>query len=128
MFAEISENTQLVSVLVRSMDRASLPEALASVAAQSYDSIEVVLINAKKGEHSNVGTWCGRFPLRLINSEVGLTRVAAANTGLEHAQGTYLMFLDDDDLIVYGLLRRDAQYWLTARYSNKLTQYRSNHG
>ena len=99
MFAEISENTQLVSVLVRSMDRASLPEALASVAAQSYDSIEVVLINAKKGEHSNVGTWCGRFPLRLINSEVGLTRVAAANTGLEHAQGTYLMFLDDDDLI-----------------------------
>jgi RimJ/RimL family protein N-acetyltransferase len=36
--------------------------------------------------------------------------------------------LDDDDLIVYGLLRRDAQQWLTARFSDRLKPYRSPDG
>lgn len=39
-------------------------------------------------------------------------------------EGVLTDALDDDDLIVYGLLRRNAQQWLTARFSNKLKQYR----
>jgi len=40
-------------------------------------------------------------------------------------EGVLADALDDDDLIVYGLLRRNAQHWLTARFSDKLKQYRS---
>lgn|GEM_PF-3412357 len=89
----------LVSVLIRSMDRASLSEALACVAAQTYPTIEVVLVNAKGMGHSDVGPWCGRFPVRMVGGGNRLDRSAAANMGLEQAQGAYLLFLDDDDLI-----------------------------
>ena len=40
-------------------------------------------------------------------------------------EGVLMDALDDDDLIVYGLLRRNAQHWLTARFSDRLKQYRS---
>lgn len=99
MSVEIFEASPLVSVLIRSMDRASLSDALTSVAAQTYPSIEVVLVNAKGDGHSDVGQWCGRFPIRFVGTAGGLGRSAAANLGLEQAHGTYLMFLDDDDLI-----------------------------
>lgn len=102
MSVEISETSPLVSVLIRSMDRASLSEALASVAAQTYQSLEVVLVNAKGGMHRDVGQRCGNVPIRLIDSARGLARSAAANVGLEHALGAYLIFLDDDDLMDAG--------------------------
>lgn len=99
MSVEYSETSPLVSVLIRSMDRASLSEALASVAAQSYAAIEVVLVNAKGEAHTDIGPVCGRFPIRFANSSERLARSAAANVGLAQARGDYLIFLDDDDLI-----------------------------
>ncbi len=91
----------LVSVIIRSMDRPTLPEALDSVAAQTYANIELVVINAKGGHHSNLGHSCGRLPLRLINDQAPpLTRSAAANTGLDAANGVFAIFLDDDDFIL----------------------------
>lgn len=80
------------------MDRASLSEALASVAAQTYPTIEVVLVNAKGDGHRDVGPWCGDFPIRFVSTTGGLNRSAAANFGLDQARGEYLIFLDDDDL------------------------------
>lgn len=91
--------TPLVSVLIRSMDRASLSDGLASVAAQTYPNIEVVLVNAKGEGHRDVGQECGRFPIQLVGAASGLGRSAAANVGLERSRGAYVMFLDDDDLI-----------------------------
>ena len=102
MSVAIFETNPLVSVLIRSMDRASLTEALASVAAQTYQSLEVVLVNAKGGVHRDVGLQCGNVPIRLIDSGSRLARSAAANVALEQALGAYLIFLDDDDLMDAG--------------------------
>lgn len=102
MSVEFSETSPLVSVLIRSMDRTSLSEALASVAAQSYPAIEVVVVNAKGEAHADVGALCGRFPIRFANSVGRLARSAAANVALAQARGDYLIFLDDDDLIDAG--------------------------
>ncbi len=88
----------LVSVIIRSMDRRLLGEALDSVALQSYPHIEVVVVNAKGTEHSELPEWCGRFPLRLVSSGSSLPRSRAANLGLDNAHGDYLIFLDDDDV------------------------------
>lgn len=80
------------------MDRPSLDAALASVAMQNHDQVEVILVNAKGGAHSDTGAHCGRFPLRLVNQGgAPLSRPQAANAGLDAAQGQYLAFLDDDD-------------------------------
>jgi LmbE family N-acetylglucosaminyl deacetylase/FMN phosphatase YigB (HAD superfamily) len=106
----------LVSVIIRSMDRASLREALDSVALQTYPHIEIVVVNAKGGEHSELPPRWGRFPLRFISSDIPLRRSRAANTGLEHVRGEYLIFLDDDDIFypdhiatLVGALRNQDQ-------------------
>ncbi len=87
----------LVSVIIRSMDRDTLSDALDSVALQTYPNIEVVLVNAKGPGHRAVGEWCGRFPLRMTTNPQPLHRSKAANAGLDATQGKYLIFLDDDD-------------------------------
>ncbi|WP_374347199.1 glycosyltransferase [Chitinimonas sp.] len=87
----------LVSVLIRSADRATLGEALDSVAAQTYPHIEIVLVNVTGGAHSPLPTSHGRFPIRLVETGQPLTRPKAANAAIDHAQGDWLIFLDDDD-------------------------------
>lgn len=90
----------LVSVIIRSMDRVVLGEALASLACQTWAQVEVVLVNAKGGRHGDAGECCGRFPLRLVNQGgSALSRPQAANAGLDAASGEYLAFLDDDDTL-----------------------------
>jgi glycosyltransferase involved in cell wall biosynthesis/LmbE family N-acetylglucosaminyl deacetylase len=91
------KDVPLVSVIIRSMDRPTLSEALDSVALQTYANIEVVVVNAKGGEHSLLGDWCGNFQLRIIDSGESLRRSRAGNVGLNNARGDYLIFLDDDD-------------------------------
>ena len=87
----------LVSILVRSMDRPFLREALDSLALQTYPNIEVVVINAQAERHQALGDFCGRFPIKIINSYKPLLRSHAANVGLDSAKGEFLLFLDDDD-------------------------------
>ncbi len=89
----------LVSVIVRSMDRPQLSEALDSLALQTYPNIEVVVVDAKGAGHRSLGSACGRFPLRMVGSDRPLQRSTAANCGLDHAVGDYIMFLDDDDWV-----------------------------
>lgn len=82
------------------MDRSELSDALASVALSEYDNIEIVVINAKGGQHSPLATRCGRYPLQLINTDgPPMGRAAAANFGLATARGEFALFLDDDDLV-----------------------------
>ena len=90
----------LVSIIIRSMDRSTLAEALDSVCGQTYPNIEIIVVNAKGGDHTDPASSCSRFPLQLINQGgKPMGRSAAANAGLEAAQGNLLGFLDDDDLL-----------------------------
>lgn len=90
----------LVSVLVRSMNRSSLQQALDAVAAQTYPCIEIVVVNAFGSGHQPLPARWGHCSLRLVNVEgPALPRGAAANRALEEASGALLMFLDDDDSI-----------------------------
>ncbi len=93
-----SKDMSLVSVIIRSIDRPTLSEALDSVALQTHSNIEVVVVNAKGLTHRKLDEWCGRFPLRIAESDQPLNRSSAANIGMGAAKGEYLIFLDDDDL------------------------------
>ncbi|MEK7778542.1 MAG: glycosyltransferase [Pseudomonadota bacterium] len=109
-----SQNIPLVSVIIRNINRPTLSDALDSVALQTYCNIEVVLVNAKGSKYTDVGEWCGRFPIRMIDGGEQLNRSRAANVGLEAAQGKYLIFLDDDD-------------WLTADHIENLVRAIESH-
>ena len=93
------DNLPLVSVLCRSMNRPELPEALQSVNQQTYSHMEIVLVDATgKGLDQHKGL-ANRFPVLEVSTNHQLSRPAAANKALERANGSYLMFLDEDDWI-----------------------------
>jgi LmbE family N-acetylglucosaminyl deacetylase/glycosyltransferase involved in cell wall biosynthesis len=93
------DDIPLVSILIRSVDRDSLSRTLDSVALQTYPNIEVLVIDALGAGHRALPALCGRFPLRFIAGESPRPRSLAANVGLENAQGKYILFLDDDDIV-----------------------------
>ncbi|MDY0191633.1 MAG: glycosyltransferase [Desulfuromonas sp.] len=97
-FAATPDDLPLISIIVRSMDRSTLARALDSLALQTWPNIEVIVVNAKGGEHGSLPQYCGNFPLHLHNQNgQPLSRPVAANTGLAVCSGRYIGFLDDDD-------------------------------
>ena len=95
-----SSSTQLVSIVVRTKDRpVLLGEALESVAAQEWRPLEAVVVNDGGAPVEDVvSSFEGRLSVRLVNHESARGRAAAANAGVEASEGTWVGFLDDDDL------------------------------
>jgi len=90
----------LVSVIVRTKDRPELlKRALKSIADQSYRPVEVVLVNDGVCEldTEELRGILGDVVLEYLRHEDNRGRPVAGNTGLEHASGEYIAFLDDDD-------------------------------
>ncbi|MBK7509082.1 MAG: PIG-L family deacetylase, partial [Comamonadaceae bacterium] len=88
-----------VTIMIRSMGRESLQEALDSVALQTYPNIKVVVVAATTN-HPPLPQTCGPFALQLLETPLPLSRSQAANKALTHASGDFLLFLDDDDWLM----------------------------
>ncbi|WP_045740033.1 bifunctional glycosyltransferase/CDP-glycerol:glycerophosphate glycerophosphotransferase [Actinoplanes rectilineatus] len=80
---------------------AYLDECLDSIAAQYYSNLEVIMVD--DGSTDESGEIAARFAdrdsrFKLVTKEnAGLG--AARNTGVEHATGEFLMFVDSDDVV-----------------------------
>ena len=116
----------LVSVVVPTYNRpADLEITLRSVAAQTYENIEVIVVN---DAGDSVGEVVGRFSgTRVIDLEKNSGLAAARNAGIRAASGTYVAFLDDDDTFfpehiadLVGALERTGE---TFARSNAVTRY-----
>ena len=86
----------LVSYIVPTYNRPELLErALESIGTQEYSRFEAVVVNDFGPDISAI---VAEFPFaRLVNHERNLGLSAARNTGITHAKGEYLGYLDDDD-------------------------------
>lgn len=85
-----------------------LRESLDSLYAQEYDSVDVVFIDdgSTDGSAEIAKSYEG---LRYIHQEnAGLA--AARNTGLAHARGEFLAYLDDDDILLPQKLRIQVEH------------------
>jgi GT2 family glycosyltransferase len=91
----------LVSILIRTCNRpAWLRQALESVAAQTYRPLEVVVVeDGPPNAESVVMEFAERIPIRYQSTGERVGRAQAGNLALTLAQGDYLNFLDDDDLL-----------------------------
>lgn len=95
-------------MIVRTKDRpALLAEALASVAAQTSRDLELVVVN-DGGTSVREVVDAVPPPLRrtLVDLHPGRGRSAAANAGIAAARGRWLLFLDDDDLLLPDAVER----------------------
>lgn len=84
-----------------------LEEALESIKRQSFPDFEAIIVDdgSTDGSAQIAETFCTRdVRFRYFRQEnVGLS--AARNSGMAHASGTYLYFLDSDDMIDVDALR-----------------------
>lgn len=93
--------TPLVSVLIRTVDRGAwLEEALESVANQTWPNIEAVVIeDGPPKSQALVDRFRDRLVVRYAATGEKVGRARAGNLALAQARGTWLNFLDDDDVL-----------------------------
>lgn len=87
----------LVSVIIPTYGRQGfLLDAVASVVAQSYRPIELIVVDDCSPEPVELPEMQG-LDVRLVRHDRNMGPGAARNTGLAHASGEFVRFLDDDD-------------------------------
>ena len=89
-----------------------LEECLESIRKQTYQDIEVILVNdgSTDGSHAICERYCQmdkRF--RLINQK-NQGQSVARNRGVKESLGEYIMFVDSDDVVSLGLLEQLMKY------------------
>lgn len=90
-----------VSVIVRTKDRPNLlKKALASLANQTFNKFEVILVN-DGGEDISflVDEFNSYFSINYLCHKHSQGRTSAINTGLSVAKGKWIGYLDDDDIL-----------------------------
>lgn len=89
-----------------------LPSCIDSILKQTYKNIEVILID--DGSPDNCSAICDEYEkkderIRVIHQKnSGLS--GARNTGIENAQGEYLIFVDSDDTIAPTMVEELYEY------------------
>lgn len=94
----------LVSVVIPTYRRSSmLKKAVDSAVNQTYDSIEVIIVNDNDpsspytAELVRIAGEYDKNKVRLIHQHGHSGGAAARNAGIHYARGEYIAFLDDDD-------------------------------
>jgi GT2 family glycosyltransferase len=90
-----------VSILIRTVNRpAWLREALASCANQTWENLEVVVVeDGEPASRAVVDEFRGRLDIRYEATGAKAGRARAGNRALALATGEWLNFLDDDDVL-----------------------------
>ena len=84
---------------------------LASVEAQEFGNLEVVVDDASVDDTVAVAESSSRgLDVRVLVNEVNRERSYSRNRGAAEARGRYLVFLDSDDVLQPGALRRAAEF------------------
>ncbi len=95
------QNTELVSVVIISLNKQEkLRDCLDSAFAQEYRNIEIIVIDngSTPGTLEMLREYGG--DLLLIENKVNLGACVARNQGIKAAKGKYILFLDDDVLLL----------------------------
>ena len=109
------EPTPRVSVVIPTYKRPEeLKRAVASVLLQDYDDIEILIIDDNPPEsETRAATEAAvaslQGPIIHLKNEKSLGGGGARNRGIEHANGEFIAFLDDDDEWLPGKLKRQVE-------------------
>ncbi len=92
-------NGPLVSVLIPTFNRPGyLRMAIASTLCQNYRNLQVIVVNDGGQDISNIINSFDDERLIFINRKENRGKPFSLNQALEHAEGKYVAYLDDDDI------------------------------
>jgi GT2 family glycosyltransferase len=97
----ISGGRGLISIIIATRNRrALLSEAIASVIDQSFPDWELIVVDdaSSDGTHVYLAS-LDNSKVRVLRQDNHAERSSARNRGMAEAQGEFIMFLDDDDLL-----------------------------
>lgn len=101
----------MVSIILPTYNRAEyLGEAISSVFGQNFSNFELIVVDDGSTDHTSqlVKQFCDPRLIYLHQPNKG--RSAARNNGLTKARGTYIAFLDSDDVYLEGKLDLQVAY------------------
>jgi glycosyltransferase involved in cell wall biosynthesis len=91
----------LVSIIVPTYNREwLLPRTLHSLVNQSYQNIEIILVNDAGEDVQAVVDQIGDSRITYHQNEKNLGLAGARNIGLAYSDGDYICLLDDDDIFL----------------------------
>lgn len=110
--------SETVSIIIPTYkNRGNLKRAIASVLAQDYDNLEIIIVDDNSPgsvERHDTEQVMKEFDseqrviyLRHLENRNG---AAARNTGIKESKGKYIAFLDDDDLFLPGKITKQVEY------------------
>lgn len=103
--------TALVSVIITTYNHAAyLPDAIESVLNQTWPSIELIVID--DGSTDNTAVVARRYPRVIYRYQQNKGLSAARNAGASASKGTYLVFLDADDMLYPEAITMNVQYFI----------------
>lgn len=103
----------LVSIIIPCYNKAQyLGETLASVAAQTYPNIEVIVVDDGSPDNTRVVVeeWQERMTNLCYLYQENAGPSAARNNGIRASHGTYVMALDADDTLAPSYVEQCSQY------------------
>ena len=125
-----SRNRPLVSVVVATYRRRdSLKRALVSLFRQTYDNLEILLVddnadpiwNRRIRRIAESGAAKSGCRVAYIQNEKNLGSAASRNVGIRAAKGRYVTFLDDDDVYLPDKIKRQLEPMLRERADYSIT-------
>lgn len=101
----------LVSVVIPTYNREeSIAAAINSVTSQTYPKIELLVVDDNSSDNTEeVVTSIDDERIEYLKHDENNGAGAARNTGIEHAKGKYIAFLDSDDLWLPGKLEKQIK-------------------
>jgi len=101
-------SSPLCSVIITTYYRNNdLKRAIESAQQQTYESIEVLVVD-DSGE-ANAQEVVNKFDVEYISKDQNEGQMAAWNTGIEHCNGKYVQFLDDDDQLLPKKIEKEIK-------------------
>jgi len=110
----------LISVIVPVYNTGKyLQEAIESVQAQNMEDMEIICVNDGSTDNSLLilQTMASKDPRIQVYSQENQGQSVARNTGMEHATGKYIYFMDSDDILKEECFNRCVQAMEANKYN-----------